>query len=88
MELEWDEAKRRSNLRKHGLDFDDAKFLDWDNATIVEDTRFAYSEPRYWAFARWNGRLHMVAFCIRGDKVRVISFRRANDREARRHGKD
>jgi uncharacterized DUF497 family protein len=87
MELEWDEAKRRSNLRKHGLDFDDAKFLDWDNATVIEDTRFTYPEPRYWAFARWNGRLHMVAFCMRGDRVRIISFRKANDREAKRYGK-
>ncbi len=87
MELEWDEAKRRSNLRKHGLDFDDAKFLDWDNATVIEDTRFAYPEPRYWAFARWNDRLHMVAFCLRDDSVRIISFRKANDRETKRYGK-
>ena len=86
MELEWDEAKNRANVRKHGLDFDDARKLDWDNATYLEDTRFAYPERRYWAFAMWNGRLHMVAFCVRGTKVRIISFRKANRREIERHG--
>ncbi|MDE2112932.1 MAG: BrnT family toxin [Alphaproteobacteria bacterium] len=34
-----------------------------------------------------NGRLHMAAFCYRGRKVRVISFRRANDKEIRLYGK-
>jgi uncharacterized DUF497 family protein len=61
--------------------------LEWDDATVIEDTRFPYPEPRYWAFARMNGRLHMVAFCIRSDKVRIISFRKANDRETKRYGK-
>lgn len=86
LELEWDEAKRHRNLEKHGLDFADAKHLEWDDATFVEDHRFASPEPRYWAFARRNGRLHMVAFCMRGGAVRIISFRKANDREQQRHG--
>lgn len=87
MELEWDEEKNRANRVKHGLDFDDARKLDWDNATYVEDTRFDYPERRYWAFAMGNGRIHMVAFCLRGMKVRLISFRRANRKEVKRYGK-
>ena len=47
MELEWDEAKRLSNLEKHGLDFADASKLDWDNATYVRDVRKNYPEPRF-----------------------------------------
>jgi hypothetical protein len=39
-EVEWDEAKRRANLEKHGADFADVPFMEWDNATILEDTRF------------------------------------------------
>ncbi len=81
LELEWDEAKRQSNLEKHGLDFADARHLDWDEATYLEDRRLSYPEPRYWAFARWNRRLYLVAFCVRENKVRIISFRKANDRE-------
>jgi len=86
MELEWDEKKNRANLQKHGLDFRDARHLDWDNASYVEDRRFAYPEPRYWAFATWNHSLYMVAFCIRGTKGRIISFRKANRKEVRNHG--
>ena len=83
LDLEWDEDKRRTNIQKHGLDFADAKDLDWDNATYIEDTRFPYSEPRYWAFALWRRRLHLVAFCRRGNKVRIISFRKASGRRLR-----
>ena len=85
MELEWDEVKRRANIAKHGLDFADVSILDWDQATALEDTRRIYPEPRFWAFAMRGPRLHVVTFCRRGAKVRVISFRKANDREVRRH---
>ncbi len=87
LELEWDEDKRRANVQKHGLDFADARHLDWDNATYIEDNRLPYPEPRYWAFALWKRRLHLVAFCRRGAKVRIISFRKANAKEVRRYGK-
>jgi uncharacterized protein len=86
MELEWDEIKRRRNIEKHGLDFVDVSDLGWDNATVLEDTRYAYPEPRYWAFAMKGKRLHMVAFCIRGRKIRVISFRKANEKEEKNYG--
>lgn len=86
MELEWDEIKRRRNVEKHGLDFADVSRLDWDNATVLEDTRFEYPEPRYWAFATLGKRLHMVTFCVRGRKVRVISFRKASEKEEKNYG--
>jgi len=50
--VEWDEEKRRANLAKHGLDFFDVPAMDWDRAVIIPDERFAYPEPRFWAFAR------------------------------------
>jgi uncharacterized DUF497 family protein len=86
METEWDPAKRLANLAKHGLDFEDVALLDWDNSKVLPDTRKAYPEPRFRAFAMSNGRLHMVVFCIRGTKVRVISFRKANKKEVTRYG--
>lgn len=80
-------GQRKTNVQKHGLDFDDARHLDWDNATYLEDARLAYPEPRFWTFAKDKaGRLHVVTFCIRGTKVRIISFRKANRREVNRHG--
>lgn len=87
LEVEWDEAKRQANLRKHGADFADIPFLDWDNATILEDTRFAYPEPRFWVFGMLRGRLHLAAYCVREGRIRVISFRKANAREVKRYGK-
>ncbi|HEX4160299.1 MAG TPA: BrnA antitoxin family protein [Rhizomicrobium sp.] len=56
MNLEWDEEKNRTNRAKHGPDFEEARELDWNNATYVEDRRFAYPERRYWAFAMKGGR--------------------------------
>lgn len=81
----WDEAKRRANLAKHGLDFAELADLDWDAATIVEDTRRDYGERRYWAFVTVDGRLRIAAFARREDVVRVISYRRANTKEINRH---
>jgi hypothetical protein len=86
MELEWDEAKRRANIAKHGLDFADASSLDWDDAMVLQDERRPYPEPRFWAFAMLGARLHVVTFCTRGARIRIISFRKANSREVRRYG--
>jgi uncharacterized DUF497 family protein len=85
-EVEWDEAKRLANLAKHGADFADVPFMDWDNATILKDERFDYPEPRFWAFGMLRGRLHLAAYCLRVKIIRVISFRKANAREAKRYG--
>lgn len=86
-EIEWDEAKRRLNLAKHKVDFADVPYMDWEHATILPDTRFSYPEPRFWAFGMLNGRLHLVAYCERGNRIRIISFRKANAREVKRHGR-
>jgi uncharacterized DUF497 family protein len=87
MELDWSEDKRRKNLAKHGLDFADVASIDWPTAIIVEDIRTNYGESRYWAYGFLNGRLHLVAFTRRGNKIRIISFRKANRREVERYGK-
>jgi uncharacterized DUF497 family protein len=86
MHFTWDEKKRQKNIAKHGLDFADIAFMDWAAATILDDARTDYGERRYWAFMTWNARLHLVAFAVRGEAVRVISFRRANRKEVRRYG--
>jgi uncharacterized DUF497 family protein len=83
----WDDEKRLKNLAKHGLDFADVPLMDWASATILEDVRANYGERRYWAFATWDARLHLVAFALRGEKIRVISFRRASRKEVGRYGK-
>jgi uncharacterized DUF497 family protein len=60
---------------------------DWETAVIAEDTRRDYGEPRLRVMARLDGRLHAAVVTPRGEDLHVISFRKANQREVKRHGK-
>ena len=84
MEFEWDEAKRRSNQEKHGVDFVDTAQVLADAPLILEDIRYDYGEQRCLALGELHGLLFVVAFTIRDGAFRIISARRANARE-RRH---
>ncbi len=86
MEFEWDDAKRLSNLAKHGLDFADVERLDWANAVTIRDLRFADGEERYRAFVRLEGTLHSIALVYRGGVTRILSFRLANRKERKLYG--
>ncbi|MEI9989932.1 MAG: BrnT family toxin [Rhizomicrobium sp.] len=86
MDFEWDEAKRLSNLAKHGLDFVNAAKLDWARASILPDHRFDYGEDRYRAFLTMDGVLCSIAFTRRAGALRIMSFRRANRMERRLYG--
>ena len=83
MEIEFDPAKNQRNVDKHGISLASATEFDWDAAQIEEDTRFLYSETRFEATGWLGERLHLVIFCKRGNATRVISMRKANEREAR-----
>jgi uncharacterized protein len=81
MDLEWDEEKRRDALKRHGVDFADAVFLDFATSITVADNRRHYGEDRFMSYGRLNGRLHVLCLTRRNDRLRSISFRKANDRE-------
>lgn len=86
MLYEWDENKRRSNVEKHGEDFADIALLDWSRAHIEPDTRRNYGEPRYAALVpRDDDRLMCLVFTPRGPRMRIISYRKANNREKRKY---
>lgn len=87
MRYEFDPGKDESNLDKHGLSLADADGFEWDTAVVLEDTRRAYSEPRFQAMGYIGLRLHVMVFCLRADAVRIISLRKANKREERRYAK-
>ena len=79
--LEWDEDKRASNLRKHGLDFNGLLEL-FENETATQiDDRFEYGEDRLLTFGLLNGEVLAVVHTEeeKGDDlvVRVISCRKA-----------
>ena len=79
----WDEAKRQSNLRKHGLDFADAAAVLENEAYSHEDIRFHYNERRYTAVGDLRGKLVSITYTERDDEIRIISFRPATRRERR-----
>lgn len=82
MEIEFDAAKNAKNIKTHGIDFHEVFSLDWDNAVVREDHRKEYGECRYRAFLYGqDGKPYSVAFTLRGDVLRVISFRRAREKE-------
>lgn len=87
VQYEWDEAKRQQTLIKRSIDFADAERFQWDTANIVVDNRRDYKESRLAAIGFIDGRLHVMAFTMRGDIVRIISLRRANKREERNYEK-
>ena len=83
-QFEWDEAKRRFNYVKHRLDFANVRHFDWDNATIEPSDR--HGEVRFVAYGRLESRIHVVVFTWRGDRKRIISFRRASQKETSEYG--
>lgn len=85
MEFEWDEAKNAANKAKHGIGFEE--FDGWDEeAIVVPDDRFGYGEARFVAFGRIAGRAYGMDFAKRGSVTRMISLRRARDKEIERYG--
>ena len=85
----WDEAKRESNLKKHGLDFSDAHLV-YDNPDKCTYKSNREGERRWMdmAFAVVKGQLLVLVYTERGDDVRVISFRPASREERKQYELD
>ena len=79
MNFEWDEAKSDACFRDRGFDFADP------DRVIRQDTRYSYGEDRYQLTGRIEGRLFVLVYTPRRDAVRIISARKANQREMRRY---
>jgi len=86
MQFEWDEQKRRTNIRKHGFDFRDA-FKVFDSPMLVApDDRVYYGEDRCIGIGILEGRIVVVIFTERGDDIiRIISIIKALTHERIRY---
>jgi hypothetical protein len=86
MLFEWDERKASRNITKHAVPFDYAVrvFLD-PHRLDNEDIRRDYSEERRLTLGKIEGRLFAVAYTTRGKVIRLISARKANEREQRKY---
>lgn len=81
MQFEWDESKRISNLRKHGIDFLDIPPIFDGFILTVEDARFDYGEERFVTFGLLQGRVVAVVHTESEDYIRIISARKATKYE-------
>jgi uncharacterized DUF497 family protein len=81
MELEWDEEKRLKALRERGIDFADAYRFDLASSVTRVDDRVDYGETRFVSYGDLDGRLHVMCWTKRGERMRIISLRKANERE-------
>ena len=81
MTVEFDPAKRRDTLAHRGLDMADAGQVFDGNTLTVEDDRKDYGETRYITVGFLDERMVVVVWTPRGKAKRVISIRKANERE-------
>ena len=77
---EWDEPKRRSNITKHGVDFNAMKAFDWGGAMVQPDDE--HDEQRWMAIGFIDVGLHVVVYTEPGEnRIRIISLRKASRHE-------
>lgn len=88
MRITFDPAKNQRNIRERGLPFESVAAFDFDSALVRVDDRRPYGETRYVAMGWLHGRLCVLCFTEAPGGIRVISLRKANPREVRRHAQN
>jgi uncharacterized protein len=90
MEWVWDEKKNRDNIRKHGIDFRDVPGLFERPTLLWLDTRRDYGEDRWIAVGLLGSIVAAVVFVEweDGERIRIISARRATSYEAEQFYKE
>ena len=86
MGYEWDPKKAKQNLRKHGIAFSDEVSVFFDDAAItIEDIN-----PEEERFATLGmdalGRILVLVYTWREDNIRMISARKATEKERKQYG--
>ena len=84
MEFEWDPKKAELNLKRHRVSFAEAAeaFMD-ENAVELFDDANSDEEIRYQLVGISGLRLLFVAYTERGETIRIISARKANEKQIR-----
>lgn len=80
MRFEWDDVKAASNLEKHGVSFEEAAQI-WDDPNLMVLNAKRIGEKRKLAIGRSYSVVFSVIHTERGDTVRIISARRATQKE-------
>lgn len=79
LKVEWDARKAASNLRKHGVSFEEAKsVLDDPLSQFVPDHDHSVGESRFCAVGRSSDGRTLAIICVeRGEKIRILTARAA-----------
>jgi len=87
LRFEWDSRKATSNLRVHGVSFDEASTIFADPLSItIYDPEHSAAEMRFLDVGlSHRGRLVVVSYTERGDQIRIISARAATRNEQRQY---
>ena len=80
LKFQYDPRKSRSNLKKHGIDFEQAQVL-WDDPNLVTITTRSDDEPRSLIIARVKKQHWSAIVTDREDEIRIISVRRSRAAE-------
>lgn len=86
IEFVWDESKGRTNVRKHGITFDEVKTVFYDaNARLAYDGEHSTDEDRFVLLGLSVGlKILVICHCYREEDeiIRIISARKATRKEA------
>ncbi|MCL2161724.1 MAG: BrnT family toxin [Betaproteobacteria bacterium] len=85
MEITFDPAKNAENRKRHGVSLSQARSFEWETSVLREDDRASYGERRFEATGFIGDQIYVFVFCLRDEKIRAISLRKALPREARRY---
>ena len=87
LKFEWDERKAGSNEKKHGVSFEEARTVFFDEqARLIDDPDHSEDEERFVLLGLSSSlRLLLVCHCLRsdGNVIRIISARKATARESK-----
>lgn len=81
MKITFDPNKRNQTLQDRGLDFADADEVFAGQTIDIVDTRHDYGEERIITVGHLRGRMVIVVWTPRDGARRIVSMRKANDRE-------
>jgi uncharacterized DUF497 family protein len=87
MLITCDPNKSRANYFKHGIVLEFAQYLDWSNEMVWQDVRQNYNEVRMSGLVPLEGKIYAVVYVLRAESTRMISLRKANNRETKQYDK-